>query len=71
MRRHSARTVRVAGRKRGSGWTRPRMRSDDHTSRAWVPPYQPTRKAETRNDDAVVETYRPHSSPGVTLTRSA
>jgi hypothetical protein len=29
------------------------------------------RKAETRKEEAVVETYRPHSSPGVTLTRSA
>ena len=45
----------------------PRTRADAHTRRAWWPEYQPKRNASTRNDFAVVDTYRRKLWPGSTL----
>ena len=45
----------------------PRTRADAHTRRAWWPEYQPKRNASTRNDFAVVDTYKRKLWPGSTL----
>src|ERR1700712_491263 len=42
-----------------------------HTRRAWVPAYQPVRKAGTRYVGAVVEMWSPTDCPGTRLVRSA
>ena len=65
---HRVVTVRVAEANDTSRWRRPRISSDRHTRRACAPRYQPTRYAETRNEDPVVDTCNVTSSPGRTLT---
>ena len=64
---HLASTVLVGWMRSGWRCRCPFTVADFHSSRASSPLYQPIRKALTRNDRAVVETYRVTGSPGSTL----
>ena len=65
---HRVVTVRVTEANDASPWRRPRISPDRHTRRACAPRYQPTRNAETRNEDAVVDTCNVNSWPDRMLT---
>ncbi len=59
--------MRVPGAMSAAPCRCPGTCADVQTRRAWWPEYQPKRNASTRNDLAVVDTYRRKLWPGRTL----